>query len=100
MPIILKKTKAKSELHELLLRACPPSTSMKLKNGRVGYVRAKKGEKGHRSIKALAQYMNLTPWAIYLWVHKNNLPPNRVRELVFLSNGGLKIRDFDQYVFF
>lgn len=87
----------KDPLYLLLIDACPPCVQMKTRAGRVYYKRDTKN--GTRSLRILAYFLGMSPWGVHKWVRTRHLPPGKVRDMLELSGGKLKLRQFSPYVF-
>ena len=87
----------KDPLYHLLIDACPPCVQGKTRAGRVYYKRD--AENGTRSLRILAYFLGMTPWGVHKWIRTRHLPPLKVRELIELSGGRLKLNQFSLYVF-
>lgn len=68
-------------LGALLIHACPPN------------------DKGVQSIPILARHLKLAPWSLYKWISNVKIPPDRVVEIVKISDGRVSIEDFHPYVY-
>ena len=78
--------------HDLLIRACPPST------------RTEEGPlvddpNGFKSIAILAERLGLSDWGVRLWIHKGKIPPVRAQEIVDLNPTEVTVSDFSPYVY-
>lgn len=87
----------KDPLYLLLIDACPPCVQMKTRAGRV-YYKIDKTE-GTRSLRILAYFLSMSPWGVHKWIRTRHLPPAKVREMIELSGGKLKLSQFSHYVF-
>lgn len=54
---------------------------------------------GRPTITGLARIMKLTRWSIHKWIINQKLPPERVVELVRISEGRVKVEDFHPFVY-
>lgn len=81
MPLYDKPEDAESPLQVLLLRAVP------------------KNQHGHKTMLELSRILGVSKWAIRKWVNAEKIPPNRVVEIVRLSKGRVKQKDFDEFVY-
>lgn len=68
-------------LADLLIKACPPN------------------EKGVKSIPILARRLGLAPFSLYKWIRDVKIPPDRVVQVVGVSEGRVRTEDFVPYVF-
>jgi hypothetical protein len=69
------------ELHDLLLKACPPN------------------EKGTRSIPALAKALGISHQYVYRWIEEKKIPPKFVTKIVALPGCSVAISEFHPFVF-
>jgi hypothetical protein len=76
-----RKYKELGELHNLLLRACPPD------------------DNGNRSIPVLAKHLEMSSWGVFKWIKNNRLPPRQAAKIVELSHGEVTLNDFIPYIF-
>lgn len=72
---------APTDLHRLLLKATP------------------KNRHGRQTISHLASLLGLTTNGVYMWIRKDRIEPQRVMQIVNLSEGRVSISDFSRYVF-
>ena len=81
--VIVIRHRNNGPLHDLLLKACPPS------------------EKGEKSVTILAESFNppLSPWSLHKWVQKGKIPPGRAVEVVDLSGGRVTLADFSPFIY-
>lgn len=87
----------KDPLYLLLIDACPPCVQCKTRAGRVYYKRDPVN--GTKSLRILAYFLGMSPWGVHKWIRTRHLPPAKVREMIELSGGKLKLRQFSMYVF-
>lgn len=71
-----------SELHKLLIKACPPN---------------KDGSQGSIST-TLAPKLNVSFQSIYQWIRRNQLPPKQARALVEAAGGRVTLQEVMDFV--
>lgn len=81
MPTFHGPEDAPDELTALLLRAVPPN------------------DRGNRTLNHLAKLLGVTKWAMRKWITKQRIPPQRVVQIVRLSEGRVQTSDFDAFVY-
>ena len=81
MPTYQTPEDADNELHKLLLRASPVN------------------EHGNKTLSHLAKTIGVTRWAMQKWILNERIPPDRVVQIVDVSDGRVSISDFDRFVY-
>lgn len=78
----VNRTKRRSALHSVLLRACPPD------------------EEGRKSIPILARTLGTTYQNIYSrWIEQNRIPQHWVHEILLVAEGRVAMDDLLPFVF-
>lgn len=86
-------------LQRVLIRACPPhirNPKWKTDKAEAEYVPSPTGWK---SIAILAWLIGTTPWAVYKWIGKGEIPPRRASAVVDLAEGRVTLADFSPFIY-
>lgn len=70
-----------SELYQLLMRAAP-------------YDRF-----GRKTVPELARALGMSRWGVYKWLKHERIRPERVKQIVDISEGRVTLADFERYVY-
>lgn len=76
-----ESTARSDELHELLIKACPPD------------------KQGRKSISILAANLGLSFQGVYRWVEAGRIKPDRAREISELEGCGATLEEFTPFFF-
>jgi len=89
-----RTTKDVGELHQLLLKACPPSVQVKDK-----WVPVKGNKKGIVSNTVLAGLLGLSRWSVHKWAKTKHITPKRAKQVVEISEGRVTLEELSKYFY-
>jgi hypothetical protein len=91
-PPKIRKIKDCGPLHDLLIRACPPTLDDKTKLERT--------PSGVKSIRMLARWLGMSAWGVQKWANTGRIPPQKARKIVDLNPEEVTLADFSPFVYF
>lgn len=78
----IKRHRENGPLHDLLLKACPPS------------------KKGEKSITILAKALHVSASAVHRWIKRKKIPPKRAADVVTIADGRVTLANFSPFIYF